>query len=188
MKKLSQKILIVSLVITLLFIWINSMLPGDLSGRESAWVQSLLGPVLDYIRSGRIQASLTLLANKLPERLCSALIALAEQLDRHLTYMYPAILVRKAAHFTEYMVLGFLMGLQCVRKDGRSRFWMPELLCLAAALIDEGIQYFSPGRVPQLRDVCLDMCGVTLGLTVTLLLLSVLRLWYRESPEIGKIS
>ena len=187
MKRLSQKILIFFVTVTLLFIWVNSMLPSDLSGQESGWVQKLLQPVLDWIYNGRIQAGLAALAARLPAPLARAALGLAAAAERLLA-RGPEFLVRKAAHFSEYMLLGFLMGLLCVSRDGRRRFFLPEGACLAAALIDEGIQFFSEGRAPQLRDVCIDLSGATLGLLVGLLLLSVL--WFfgkkRESP--GKFS
>lgn len=188
MKKLSQKILIFLLALTLVFIWVNSMLPGDLSSMESGWVQKLLGPLLDFIYSGRIQATLRLLADQLPERLRTWVLLLYTQLNDHILSLSPTVLVRKAAHFSEYTLLGLLMGLQFVRRDGRSRFFLPETLCLAVALIDESIQLFSTGRAAQLRDVCIDLSGATLGLTIALTLLSVLRFWHRNTPGIGKFS
>ena len=183
MKKLSQKILIVFVALTLLFIWVNSMLPADLSSRESGWVQRLLAPVLDYLYSGRPQAALRTLAARLPGRMGTAVERLAQALDAYILSHYPSVLVRKAAHFSEYMLLGFLLGLLFVRRDGRSRFLLPEGACLAAAAVDESIQLFAAGRAAQLRDVCIDLSGATLGLTVALLLLAVLRLWRGDDGQ-----
>ena len=182
MKKLSQKILIVSVILTLAFIWINSMLPGDLSGRESGWVQRLVEPVLDFVRSGQVRTALIRLAMELPDRLSQALIRFANIIEENVLSRDASFLVRKAAHFSEYALLGYLMGLLCVRKNGRSRFFLPEAGCLAAALIDEGIQLFSEGRAAQLRDVCIDLSGATLGLIVALILLAVLRLFFHYYP------
>ena len=187
MKRLSQIIFLVCVILTLLFIWVNSMLPGDLSGMESAWVQKLVQPVLDFIYSGRIQAGISLLAVRLPGQLGAALLRLAETLDEKLPYLYPSILVRKAAHFSEYALLGFFMGLLFVRRDGRSRFFLPALACLTAAAIDESIQLFVSGRAGQVRDVCIDMCGALSGLAIALTVLAVARSWYRaRSPGFGK--
>lgn len=188
MKKLSRKILIFCLVLTLLFIWCNSMLPADLSSTESGWVQKLLKPALDFIYSGRIQAGLRILAEKLPERVRTAVLHMTALLDERLMSLYPSVLVRKAAHFSEYALLGFLMGLLWVRQDGRSRFLLPEGLCLAAASIDECIQLFVDGRAGQLRDVCIDLSGATMGLLIALTLLAALRPWYKDRPETGKNS
>ena len=76
--------------------------------------------------------------------------ALARRLTDHI--------VRKMAHFCEYMLEGFLLTL-CLRVYTR-RFvryisW-PILGGLLTALTDETIQMFSDGRSSQLTDVWLD--------------------------------
>ena len=186
MKKISQRILRVCVVVTLLFIWINSLMPGDVSTLESGWAEKLLWPILDRIYDGTLQSWIEALAGMLPGRLGLAVFRFAQQLGERLPYIWPSVLVRKAAHFTEYAVLGFFMGLQWVRRDGRSRFWLPEGLCLAAACVDEGIQLFVSGRAGQLRDVCIDLCGATLGVLVALTLLSAVRSWYVKRTGIRK--
>ena len=71
-------------------------------------------------------------------------------------------LLRKAAHFTEFMGLGILL------------FWLFSMLgkrrslalfCgILAACVDETIQFFVPDRGPALRDVAIDTCGVIAGM------------------------
>ena len=70
-------------------------------------------------------------------------------------------LVRKMAHFTEFTALGMsLCWLFGMLKKG----WLLPVLCgAAAACVDETIQVFVPGRGPSVRDVCIDSCGVLLG-------------------------
>ena len=172
MKKRAQRLLTVFVVITLLFIWINSMFPADVSGQMSGWVQRLLQPVLDFLYSGRIEGALAKLASRLPAPLEKAVLGAKGALERLLA-LGPVHLVRKAAHFSEYALLGFFMGLLCVSRDGRLRFLLPECLCLAAAFIDEGIQLFSEGRGASLRDVCIDLSGATLGVLIALLVLVI---------------
>ena len=186
MKKISQRILRVCVVITLVFIWANSLLPGDVSSLESGWAEKLLWPVLDRIYDGTLQSWVEALAGILPGRLGLAVFRFAGQLGERLPYIWPSVLVRKAAHFTEYAVLGFFMGLLWVRRDGRSRFLLPEALCLTAACVDESIQLFVSGRAGQLRDVCIDLSGATLGVLVALTLLSAVRFWYVRRREAGK--
>ena len=186
MKKISQKILLVCVVITLIFIWVNSLLPGSVSSLESGWAEKLLWPVLDRIYDGTLQSWVEALAGALPGRLGAAALRFVRDLWERLPYIYPSVLVRKTAHFTEYAVLGFFMGLQCVRRDGRSRFLLPEGLCFTAALVDECIQLFVDGRAGQLRDVCIDLAGATLGLLIALTLLSAVRAWYRKALKTGK--
>lgn len=75
-----------------------------------------------------------------------------------------SFLLRKAAHFTEFMVLGlclcWLFGML-----GKGKL-LPFLCGAAAACVDETIQLFVPDRGPSLRDVGIDTCGVLLGVSL----------------------
>lgn len=64
-------------------------------------------------------------------------------------------LVRKAAHFTEYGVLFWLL----VRGPMAQRPYLALMLCIVYALTDEGHQVFVPGRTASLYDVALDSSG-----------------------------
>ena len=172
MKKRAQWIFAVFVVLTLLFIWINSIFPAEVSGRESGWVQRLLRPVLDFLYSGRIEATLDMLVSRLPAPLGRAVQSLGEAFKTLLDHG-PTYVVRKAAHFSEYALLGLFMALLFASLNGRRRFFLPEGACLVAALIDEGIQLFSEGRGASLRDVCIDLSGVTLGVLIALLILTI---------------
>jgi VanZ family protein len=72
-------------------------------------------------------------------------------------------LLRKAAHFSEFALLGLLY---C----GRHRLVKGETpvhlmgFGLAVACIDETIQIFTPGRASSLIDVWIDASGFALGL------------------------
>ena len=76
-------------------------------------------------------------------------------------------LLRKAAHFSEFALLGLLY---C----GRHRLARQETplhlmgFGLAVACIDETIQIFTPGRASSLIDVWIDTSGFALGLAVIL--------------------
>jgi len=67
-------------------------------------------------------------------------------------------LVRKAAHFTEYLILGGLM-LGAFPARGRAAVIETAFAGVLAALIDETIQLFAPGRSGQIRDVWIDAAG-----------------------------
>jgi VanZ family protein len=68
--------------------------------------------------------------------------------------------LRKAAHITEYAVLGALL----LRALGRV---LPALVVgMAYAATDEVHQHFVSGRHSSAFDVAFDACGVTLGLLV----------------------
>ena len=72
-------------------------------------------------------------------------------------------LLRKAAHFTLYFILGCsLTG--CYRRQRRFPTAVAVLLTGAAlAGLDEFHQIFVDGRGPALSDVFLDTCGVATG-------------------------
>ena len=86
-------------------------------------------------------------------------------------------IVRKLAHFCEYMLEGFLLML-CLRVYTRHLLrhvsW-PILGGLLTALTDETVQLFVPGRSGQVTDVWIDMAGVIAGLFVALIILLILR-------------
>jgi VanZ family protein len=64
-------------------------------------------------------------------------------------------LIRKAAHFTEYGMLFWLL----VRGPMARRPYLALMLCVVYALTDEGHQAFVPGRTASLYDVALDSSG-----------------------------
>ena len=74
-------------------------------------------------------------------------------------------LLRKAAHFSEFALLGLLYS-------GRHRLVKGEtpvhlmLFGMTVACIDETIQIFTPGRASSLIDVWIDTSGFALGLAV----------------------
>ena len=79
-------------------------------------------------------------------------------------------LVRKTAHFTEYMVLG-IIAMQAFRPH-RSQAALPMLVTtLFLVLIpsfDETIQLFVGGRAGQVTDVLIDCSGALTGVLLTL--------------------
>jgi VanZ family protein len=87
------------------------------------------------------------------------------------------LLVRKAAHLTEFALLAWLWW-RALRKPTRhdARPWSWKLAAIALALvisyaaIDEFHQRFVPGRTGSVRDVCIDTAGAVLGIVVLRLL------------------
>ena len=82
-------------------------------------------------------------------------------------------LVRKAAHFIEYFVLGILHD-AVWRTACKSNLLVPILAGLFVAAADELLQRSIPGRSGQLSDVVLDFCGV-LAACLLMRLLRILR-------------
>ena len=74
------------------------------------------------------------------------------------------LFVRKAAHFCEFFVLGYLLWK--THKKCR-RPWLPALAGgLLTAMADEGIQRFVPERSGEIKDVLLDFAGVCLAVLI----------------------
>ena len=100
--------------------------------------------------------------------------ALAQRLTDHI--------VRKLAHFCEYMLEGFLLMLY-MRVYTRQYVWhisVPMLGGVLTALTDETIQIFSPGRSSQVTDVWLDSAGVLAGILTALVLMGLCRLLFNH--------
>ena len=114
--------------------------------------------------SGRVLAWMRIILRRLGQP------GLAEHLTMHI--------VRKLAHFCEYLLEGFLLML-CLRVYTRHFFkhvsW-PMLGGLLTALTDETIQLFVPGRSGQVTDIWIDFSGVMTGLLVGLILLGLVRM------------
>ncbi len=82
--------------------------------------------------------------------------------------------VRKTAHFSEFMLLGFLSA-ACLLSHGFHHWlFLSPLVFAPVAVIDECIQIFIPGRAPHILDVLLDIAGGAFGLGVFLLLFFVI--------------
>ena len=74
-------------------------------------------------------------------------------------------LLRKAAHFSEFAMLGLLYGGRYRLAKGETPFHLM-LFGLTVACIDETIQIFTPERASSLIDVWIDASGFALGLVV----------------------
>lgn len=83
-------------------------------------------------------------------------------------------ILRKCAHFGEYALLGVLTA--AALRTGTHFSWPAALLPgTLAALCDETIQLFVPGRSGQITDVWLDTAGYLTGALLTLLIFSLCR-------------
>ena len=81
-------------------------------------------------------------------------------------------IVRKTAHFTEYLVLA-LVAMQALRPHREPRTVLrtvgTALFLVAVPSCDETIQLFVGDRSGQLRDVLIDCSGAACGALLTLL-------------------
>ena len=117
---------------------------GALSGKITAWVVKLFVPEF----------------NTFPDYEQEALLNTV------------GFLIRKAAHFSEFALLGFslMLHIQQLRKRLRIRFsWLWAWAGgTAYAVSDELHQHFVGGRYPAVTDVLIDSSGVLAGLTLFL--------------------
>ncbi|MCH1939895.1 VanZ family protein [Holdemania massiliensis] len=83
--------------------------------------------------------------------------------------------IRKLAHFSEYALLGVLIGL-AYRLQPWS--WMKGKVALLPFFIipvlDENLQRFSSGRSCELRDMLIDSAGMAVGMMLVMALLMIL--------------
>lgn len=137
-----------ALIGCIVFIFSNSLQIADVSEGASGRVLGVLQGILRHL----------------------GLPGAADRLTMHI--------VRKLAHFCEYLLEGFLLML-CLRVYTRHFFkhvsW-PILGGLLTALTDETIQLFVPGRSGQVTDIWIDFSGVMTGLLVGLILLGLVRM------------
>ena len=85
--------------------------------------------------------------------------------------------VRKAAHMTEYAILGLLSFTfyRGILKKEKRQFLAALLTAAVYAATDEFHQYFIPGRSAEVMDVCIDTLGASIGLAILFFTLKVVR-------------
>ena len=147
-------------ILIMAFIFVQSQMPEELSGRESNAIVQMLAQLFGME----------------PEAIKFG--------------------VRKAAHFAEYLVLGCAL-VPVAKERGRSgsgsaagkrerngssasvrgignACFLAWCIGTAYAVTDEVHQFFVPGRSCELRDMCIDSCGVIAGVLIGAL---VFRIW-----------
>lgn len=78
-------------------------------------------------------------------------------------------IIRKLAHFTEFMFLGIVFCLFYL-SIGKNKYYFITLIHgLIVAIIDETIQLFIPGRAGLITDVLIDTSGVIFGILLIVL-------------------
>lgn len=143
-------VLVAALVVTVCFIFSNSMKTANVSSGASGRVLLFLQKVLRHMGEPGLAARLT---------------------DH---------MVRKAAHFCEYALEGFFLLLVTGALAGRCRRLLPylswpALLGVLTALTDETIQLFFDGRGSQVTDVWIDFAGVVTGMGIGIVCLTLWR-------------
>ena len=81
------------------------------------------------------------------------------------------LILRKCAHFTEFMILGVLarnaMRYMKVQFKGISTM----AFCVSIAAVDETLQLFVSGRAGRVQDVLIDSAGALVGIVVVVIYL-----------------
>ena len=146
-----KRILTVLIVLALVFIWGNSLVSRELSGKISDDILFFLNAAAEKVGLG--PDAFTYMTDEDGD-------GVAEQPTSHL--------IRKAAHVTEYAVFAALLFLR-LESAGKKRFFTAWGLGTLTGAIDETLQIFSH-RGSQVRDVLIDTAGALLGLGVGLIL------------------
>lgn len=76
------------------------------------------------------------------------------------------LILRKCAHFTEFMILGVLSSGALKYMKLRYKGLMTMGYCIAVASVDETLQRFITGRAGRVHDVLIDSAGALTGILV----------------------
>lgn len=123
----------------ILVIWGHSLMSGETSSAESNGILAILEPIFAKL---------------------------------NLTEFLAMLNIRKLAHFTEFFILGIFLSVsirKCFAKWPIPVHFCAMLTGLLAAICDESIQAFVPGRSPQLTDVMIDFAGVFCSILILML-------------------
>ena len=100
----------------------------------------------------------------------NGVLALANVIFPWLTHS----VLRRAAHFIEYFLLGFLMtGTFCYAR--KFTIFKPMFFCLFTALCDETIKIFAVDRLAQISDIWVDGAGAMAGILLMWLISAIKR-------------
>lgn len=73
-----------------------------------------------------------------------------------------SFIIRKIAHFTEYLILGILVTNMI--KQYNKKWYITLIICILYALSDELHQILTPGRTFKIFDIIVDSIGSISGL------------------------
>lgn len=87
------------------------------------------------------------------------------------------VLIRKAAHVTEYGILSILVSYYIWVRGHRGKqfFFLTQLISIGYAITDEIHQIFVPGRAGRITDVLIDSIGCILGALLFLLIYHLIK-------------
>ena len=144
---------LIPVLAVMLLIFIHSAMPADLSGAESGWIVQFAAGILKKLGLPSPDAD-------------------------QLTFV-----IRKCAHFTEYLILGITVKRlmddlkTCSVQMRLAAAWVISVLYAAT---DEIHQHFVPGRSCELRDVCIDAAGAACGIVLAIIWGRLISIWYER--------
>lgn len=135
-------LLLILIILCITFIFSNSLMTGGQSLEESSKITRVIEKVVDILYKSNT-----------PEKV---------------TYFFKTTfdnILRDFAHVLEFLILGILTMLYSDKFKITlfRRFSFAILFCILIAIIDEMIQFFSPGRAFELYDLALDGLGSIIG-------------------------
>lgn len=98
-------------------------------------------------------------------------VGLFSKLNLNLDPDFINMIIRKGAHFAEFLLLGVLIALAYKALGKRLSFYTSQIMffCLAAGVTDEFIQSFITGRSSDVRDIVIDFAGGLIGMGIIFL-------------------
>ena len=75
-----------------------------------------------------------------------------------------SIIIRKTAHYTEYLILGILVS--NMLKYYNKKSYISIIICILYAISDEVHQLYVPGRSCQILDMFIDTIGSSTGIII----------------------
>lgn len=85
--------------------------------------------------------------------------------------------IRKAAHFSEYFILGMLLllTLRAFTQKISRNLTVPLFFGLLVPVCDESLQLLIPGRAGMVSDILIDFSGVTVGIAFCFLIVFLIQ-------------
>lgn len=144
-KKIGFFAFLVLSILTVIFIFSNSMKNGEASSADSEWLSELVVKVINSV----FKTSIT------PEDVAAP--------------------IRTFAHFAEFALLAFCLSGTFYNLLEKAKKYFPAVFIttVVVSLIDETIQLFSEGRAFQLFDIFIDSSGGIFGFLFFLLIISI---------------
>lgn len=131
------------------------------------WITVIAYYLVIYNFSARTSAASTKESNVIVEKVVKAVAGVKKDSTDHNLFSKVEFSVRKLAHFTNFYIFGFLCIMLAAFLDNRALSYaavISALLCgMAGAALDEWHQFYVPGRSAEIRDVCVDFAGISVG-------------------------